>query len=463
MVIFPSKIPVSHLLAAWLHLSHPSAPRNLFALILNLSKRLSSFSAAHNLSHFSLAIMTDLLGSLVLPNNSSQDSFHSLAEHPSPTSPTDPSANYDSATPQPSSSQSQPSALQAAGLPIYGVDAYLSAPEHAALLHRAPDRKNAPMRQPNQELGPAQPVSLGSKSSHHTTALNLLCQQKGLTFDFQIDGDASNADFGGSLKIGDLTIASDERWHSKKEAREALSGLALESVKGMDAKRKAPGTPGEKDKNWIGMLVGTCLARSEAQAETVLRSDYLTIRTRVSPTRQPKPRTSLPRLLSRIVLQLYMYPLLSPRPTLRFLNRTVPVQEGRPRERCTTRRRTPHRNRRARSQRQPESAEKGQGWRVRPRQRQRARGQEGVDVHAESERRVQPPRSAVPAVRPRSGLGPGAQYLQRPRVVSQRARLAEGDWRGAQRLWEEECKGGNRKGGVGGVAEIGGEEGRQHQ
>ena len=254
--------------------------------------------------------MTDLLGSLVLPNNSSQDSFHSLAEHPSPSSPTHPSANHDhdpdSATAQPSS-QSPPSALQAAGLPIYGVDAYLSASENAALLHRAPDRNNAPMRQPNQDLGPAQPVSLGSKSSHHTTALNLLCQQKGLTLDFQIDGDASNANFGGLLKIGDLTIASDERWHSKKEAREALSGMALESVKGMDPKKKAPGTPGEKDKNWVGMLVGKCLACSEARAETILLSDYLTTRTRIPPTRQPNPRTSLPRLLSRIVLQLYVY------------------------------------------------------------------------------------------------------------------------------------------------------------
>lgn len=351
--------------------------------------------------------MTDLLGSLVLPNNSSQDSFHSLAEHPSPTPPTDPSANHDSATPQPSS-HSPPSALQAAGLPIYGVDAYLSAPENAALLHRAPDRKNPPMRQPNQDLGPAQPVSLGSKSSHHTTALNLLCQQKGLTLDFQIDGDASNANFGGLLKIDDLTITSDERWHSKKEAREALSGMALETVKGMDAKKKAPGTPGEKDKNWVGMLVGKCLARLEARAETILLSGYLTFHTRIPPTRQPKPRSSLPRLLSRIVLQLYMYHPLSPRPTLRFLNRTILVQEGRPRECRTTRRRTPHRNRRARSQRQPESAEKGQGRRVRPRQGERARGPEGVDVHAESERRVQSPRPAVPAVRPRSGLGAGA-------------------------------------------------------
>lgn len=203
--------------------------------------------------------MADLLESLVLPN-SSQESFHSSAEHPSPASPTDAPANHDSAVSRsPSQPQSQPpSALQAAGLPIYGVDAYLAAPENATLLHRAPDRKNAPTKQPKPEMDPSQPVSLGSNSSHHLIALHMLCQQKGLVPDFQIDGDASNADFGGLLKIGGVTIASDERWHSKKEAREALAEKGLDTVKGMEAKRKELATPGEKDRNWIGRLVGEC-------------------------------------------------------------------------------------------------------------------------------------------------------------------------------------------------------------
>ena len=202
--------------------------------------------------------MTDLLESLVLPK-SSQESFHSLAEHPSPSSLTnvDVSANHDPGTPQPSS-QSQLSALQAAGLPVHNVDTYLAAPENAALLNRAPDRKKTPTKQPKPGLDPAQPVSLGSKSSHHVTALNLLCQQKGLLPDFQIDGDASTADFGGLLKIGDVTITSDERWHSKKEAREALAEKGFETVKGMENKGKKTGAAGEKDKNWIGMLVGKC-------------------------------------------------------------------------------------------------------------------------------------------------------------------------------------------------------------
>ena len=205
--------------------------------------------------------MADLLESLVFPN-SSQESFHSIAEHPPLSSPADTSATHDSATPR--SSSSQFSAHQATGLPIYAVDDYLAAPENAALLKRAPDQKNAPTKQLWAETNPSQPVPLGSRSSHHSVALNLLCQQKGLVPNFQIDGDASKADFGGLLKVGDITIASDERWHNKKEAREALAEMGLETVKGMAAVRKEPGTHGEKDKNWIGMLLGMCLVSSEA-------------------------------------------------------------------------------------------------------------------------------------------------------------------------------------------------------
>ena len=214
--------------------------------------------------------MTDLLKSLVLPN-SSQESFHSLADNFSSTSPTPNTANHDSATSQ-SPSLSQPSALQAAGLPIYDVDAFLAAPENATLLHHAPDRKNAPTQQRKPELDPLQPVSLGSRSNHHATALNLLCQRKGLVPDFQIDGDASKADFGGFLKIGDVVITRDERWHSKKDAREALAERGLEIVKGMEAEKNVPNTPGVKDKNWIGLLLGQFPVHTRS---TSTCSDYL--------------------------------------------------------------------------------------------------------------------------------------------------------------------------------------------
>ena len=93
--------------------------------------------------------------------------------------------------------------------------------------------------------------------------------------DFQIDGDASNADFGGLLKIGDVTITSDERWHSKKEAREALAEKGFQTVEKMENKKKGTSAPGDKDKNWIGMLVGTCSVFLEASTKALSSSDYL--------------------------------------------------------------------------------------------------------------------------------------------------------------------------------------------
>lgn len=232
--------------------------------------------------------MADLLAHLVLPN-SSQESFHSSTEHHSTGSPTDPSTKHDSVIPQPTS-QSQFSAFQAAGLRIHDVDDYLAAPENAALIHRAPDRKSVPTTQLKPEMKPAQPVSLGSKSSHHLIALHSLCQGKGLVPEFHIDGDSSIADFGGFLKIGDVTIASDERWHSKKEAREALAETAFATVNGMEAKGKGSVTPGENHKNWVGMLVGKCLVCVKTEQEWHY---FLTICLRVPPTSQSKPGASL--------------------------------------------------------------------------------------------------------------------------------------------------------------------------
>lgn len=111
------------------------------------------------------------------------------------------------------------------------------------------------------------------------SALNSLCQLKGVVPIFEIDGDISNADFGGVLKIGEITIASDERWHSKKEVKEALAEKGLNAVKTMDAKRKEPGTPGETGRNWVGMLHGKASkARYCAAVETTSKWKNTTMR-----------------------------------------------------------------------------------------------------------------------------------------------------------------------------------------
>lgn len=87
-------------------------------------------------------------------------------------------------------------------------------------------------------------------------ALNTLCQAKGLTAVFEIDG---VVDFGGVLKIGETTVKSEERWKSKKDAKEGLAEKSLDIVKAIDAKGKQSERSGEPSKNWVGMLLGECI------------------------------------------------------------------------------------------------------------------------------------------------------------------------------------------------------------
>ena len=302
--------------------------------------------------------MADLKESLLV-RNSSQESFHSLAEHPSPSSLTDPPVNQDSTAPQPSS-QLQLPAFHAAGLPVYSVDAYLAAPENAALLRRAPDRKNAPTKQPNPGIDPTQPMPLGSKSSHYVSALSTLCQKKGLTPDYQIDGDASKPEFGGFLKVGDVTITSDERWHSKKEAKHALAQMGLEAVKGMETNAKEPSAPGVKDKNWIGMLHGECISRPSCRISQGVALSLTLIATRIPSIRRSTTRARLRRLLSRKWLQFHMYHPPPSGPNLRFQDHALWIQESRTCEQCKTSRRISNRSGRTKRRRQSENPKESQ-------------------------------------------------------------------------------------------------------
>ena len=84
-------------------------------------------------------------------------------------------------------------------------------------------------------------------------ALNTLCQAKGVTAIFEIDG---VVDFGGVLKIDGTTVTSEERWRSKKDAKEGLAEKGLDVVKTMDGKGKQSQTSGEPGKNWVGKLLG---------------------------------------------------------------------------------------------------------------------------------------------------------------------------------------------------------------
>lgn len=77
---------------------------------------------------------------------------------------------------------------------------------------------------------------------------------RGLLPRFEIEGD-QRIGFGGNVTVGDKTITSEERWHTKKAVKEGLAEKAVEIVKAMPLlKRKR--SVGEIQENWIGMLHG---------------------------------------------------------------------------------------------------------------------------------------------------------------------------------------------------------------
>ena len=199
--------------------------------------------------------MSDLLASLlVAKSNSSQESFHSSCSQ-SPPSPAPVATSSSSDVNHPASSQKQAPAFPDAGFPVTDIDSYLADPKDAASSTPAPDKRSDSQHESTQVTrNQLEPVSLGSrKPRYHMAALNTLCQTKGLTPIFEIDG---LVDFGGVVKIGGTTITSEERWRSKKDAKEGLAEKSLDVVKTMDAKGKQPETSGEAGKNWVGMLLG---------------------------------------------------------------------------------------------------------------------------------------------------------------------------------------------------------------
>lgn len=201
--------------------------------------------------------MADLLSSLITPShdNSSQESFHSVSSQP---------PSHEDTIMTETTIDAHDSALQAAGLQIYEVDSYLTTPDNASSLrNRAAKGKKTPSSKPAQRSSESgEPVSLGSKTSHYVSALNQICQAKGYLPLFEIDGDTSIAEFGGVLRLGDVTVASDERWHSKKEAKEALAEKGMETAIGLKAKEKVAVSGEGEEKNWVGMLLGRCYLSS---------------------------------------------------------------------------------------------------------------------------------------------------------------------------------------------------------
>lgn len=96
---------------------------------------------------------------------------------------------------------------------------------------------------------------------------------------FEIEGET---DFGGVLKLRDVNVTNDQRWSSKKEAKERLAEKGLETVKGMEASKKEAGPPQERKTDWVGMLLGKSMGqctdslREPSRGFILWRGDYMT-------------------------------------------------------------------------------------------------------------------------------------------------------------------------------------------
>ncbi|KAL8713370.1 MAG: hypothetical protein Q9220_002569 [cf. Caloplaca sp. 1 TL-2023] len=176
----------------------------------------------------------------------SNESFHS-----SHSQPLDPLPNAASSVSVPVSTDLHAAALQAAGLSVYDVEAYLSNPHNQEVLASPPPAK----KQKGNPSSSCTPVQLGVPiTTHNVSALHQLCQERALVPDYEIHGD-QGVGFGGTITVGGQVIKSENRWRNKKEAKEGLAELAVPVVREMAAAKRERSVTGEQEKNWVGMLL----------------------------------------------------------------------------------------------------------------------------------------------------------------------------------------------------------------
>lgn len=128
----------------------------------------------------------------------------------------------------------------ATGLPCPTAESYLMHPEVLALMAGSP-------KEP--KLGTS---FVSQTTSHHLTLLHQESQMRGLTPRFEIEG-SEHKGFGGNVKIGGRTVTTEDRWRSKKAAKQGLAEKALDFVKELPSqKRKRPAA--EPEESWTGLL-----------------------------------------------------------------------------------------------------------------------------------------------------------------------------------------------------------------
>ena len=190
--------------------------------------------------------MSDLIKSLISPTNpseptairhaSSDESFHSTLSHHQQTKPPAPLADMTS------------SQVDSANfLASFDVHSYLKNVSSASQVSAS------------KLPSPAKPKAISSTTSYYTSALNQLCQAKGLptpAFDLQQSGQGNEILFFGNVHIGDHSFGSPERWPNKKGAKEGLSQHAFATIQDLPTRRSVAQSHGasEQGKNWAGLL-----------------------------------------------------------------------------------------------------------------------------------------------------------------------------------------------------------------
>ena len=189
---------------------------------------IKTFVVSTNISSKTLSLaMADLLDSLLPPLHSSQPST-TLGHQSS-------NESFHSTT-----SQARPKNT-ASALAVRDINEYLNDPTNATLLAGGANQQKA-----NEGGGSLndpmdiEPIPLESSSSGFVSALNELCQGKGIPmpmFNLEQRGEGHFTEIIGTVQIGDMVLADPKVYRNKKAAREGLSELALPKAKEMPSRR----------------------------------------------------------------------------------------------------------------------------------------------------------------------------------------------------------------------------------
>ena len=173
-----------------------------------------------------------------LHNASSNESFHSTGSQPT---------------------QHHAISSQHGSLPIYDIESYLAKEDNGVPI---PKSHNKASKTPlANAINSADPVPLGSKTSHHVATLNSLCQAKAFPtpiYDLKQESYGLDARFTGTVTVGEVTINSDNHYRNKKEAKEGLAAAALPTIQSLSPQERAKPikdpTTQQPQKNWIDLL-----------------------------------------------------------------------------------------------------------------------------------------------------------------------------------------------------------------